>query len=112
MHLCESCAREKGESIPGTDSFSIHHLFSGLFNMETNEQMASAQKNKMACPNCGMSYEKFLHVGRFGCGSCYETFSTKLSSVFKRVHGGNVKHVAKYQSELVTLFKLKNELKN
>lgn len=95
MHLCESCAREKGESIPGTDSFSIHHLFSGLFNMETNEQMASAQKNTMACPSCGMSYEKFLHVGRFGCGSCYETFSPKLSSVFKRVHGGNVKHVGK-----------------
>ena len=35
FHICESCAREKGEFIPGTpNSFSIHHLLSGLLDFE------------------------------------------------------------------------------
>lgn len=96
MHVCEQCAREKGESIPGTDSFSIHHLFSGLFNIDTkNEQYQNVTKDKPTCPTCGTSYDKFLHVGRFGCATCYDTFADKLGSVFRRVHGGNNKHSGK-----------------
>ncbi|WDF05425.1 UvrB/UvrC motif-containing protein [Shouchella hunanensis] len=97
MHVCEHCAREKGEAIPGTDSFSIHHLFSGLFHTDDSNATQRDQNTKaeLKCPNCGLSYEKFLHIGRFGCASCYETYSTRLSSVFRRVHGGNSKHGGK-----------------
>lgn len=97
MHVCEHCAREKGEAIPGSDSFSIHHLFSGLFNTEDSgsSQKNTNEKALLKCPNCGLSYEKFLHIGRFGCATCYDTFSNKLSSVFRRVHGGNNKHSGK-----------------
>ena len=35
FHICEVCAREKGEIIPGTpNGFSIHNLLSGLLDFE------------------------------------------------------------------------------
>ena len=35
FHICESCARERGEGIPGTSNgFSIHSLLSGLLDFE------------------------------------------------------------------------------
>ena len=35
FHICENCAREKGEMIPGTSNgFSIHNLLSGLLDFE------------------------------------------------------------------------------
>lgn len=109
MHLCDQCAREKGESIPGTDSFSIHHLFSGLFNMGAEQAMETAEQ-KQKCPNCGMSYEKFLHIGRFGCAHCYKAFGPQLSSVFKRVHAGNDTHKGKIPKRIGKSLKIEKRL--
>lgn len=33
-HLCEFCAKEKGEALPGTNSYSIHDLLSGMLNLD------------------------------------------------------------------------------
>lgn len=61
MHVCEQCAREKGESIPGTDSFSIHHLFSGLFNIDTkNEQYQNVTKDKLHARRAALATTSFF----------------------------------------------------
>ena len=72
FHICEQCAREKGEQFPGTNSFSIHQLLSGLLNFEQPVQGKSASINNLTCDNCGMTYEQFTRIGRFGCAHCYE----------------------------------------
>lgn len=98
FHICESCAREKGELIPGTaGGFSIHSLLSGLLDLEgSGKEKSAASKNtqSLECENCGMTYSQFSKLGRFGCSSCYKYFNCALDPLFKRVHG-STSHVGK-----------------
>ncbi|SES12182.1 UvrB/UvrC motif-containing protein [Salisediminibacterium halotolerans] len=102
-HICETCAKEKGEHIPGSNSFSIHQLLSGLLDMEPSlkgVKQSSAETGKKAeeplsCPHCGLTYAQFAEMGRFGCARCYEAFDSKLDSIFRRIHGGNDTHLGK-----------------
>ncbi|MEF2969088.1 UvrB/UvrC motif-containing protein [Paenibacillus sp. M1] len=98
FHICEACAREKGEMIPGTTGgFSIHNLLSGLMDFHPGAQGQSAsikQQEKVRCEECGLTYSQFSKIGRFGCSSCYKYFNDKLDPLFKRVHGNTV-HVGK-----------------
>ncbi|WP_017754893.1 UvrB/UvrC motif-containing protein [Calidifontibacillus oryziterrae] len=101
-HLCEQCAREKGEMISGAGGFSINSLLSGLLNLDypftgnsnsNNNSLENIQA--LQCQNCGMTYQYFSKVGRFGCSNCYETFSNKIDPILRRVHSGNTAHTGK-----------------
>ncbi|GIO45163.1 UvrB/UvrC motif-containing protein [Paenibacillus apis] len=98
FHICEACAREKGELIPGTSGgFSIHNLLSGLMEFHPGFQGQSAQtkpSEPLRCEECGLTYAQFSKIGRFGCSSCYKYFNNRLDPLFKRVHGNTV-HVGK-----------------
>lgn len=98
FHICEGCAREKGELIPGTaGGFSIHSLLSGLLDLEgAGKEKSAATKTtqSLQCENCGMTYSQFSKLGRFGCSSCYKFFNNALDPLFKRVHG-STSHVGK-----------------
>ncbi|AOZ93326.1 UvrB/UvrC motif-containing protein [Paenibacillus crassostreae] len=98
FHICESCAREKGEMIPGVSGgFSIHSLLSGLIDFDTANKIKSGvgkDIQPLRCEDCGMTYSQFSKAGRFGCSSCYKYFNTRLDPLFKRVHG-STSHVGK-----------------
>ncbi|MFC4075451.1 UvrB/UvrC motif-containing protein [Salinithrix halophila] len=94
FHLCEVCAREKGEQIPGFEGgFSIHNLLSGLLNLDApvsdNQQPVrdGRQGQGLRCPTCGLTYTQFSKIGRFGCSDCYRSFGERLEPLFRRVHG-------------------------
>ncbi len=95
-HLCESCAQEKGEYMPGFDnSFSFHNLLSGLLNFD----MAGTESNNIAqpqqvprCATCGLTYNQFSKIGRFGCSDCFETFRDRLDPLLRRIHGSTTHH--------------------
>jgi protein arginine kinase activator len=94
LHICESCAREKGEFIPGTSSgYSIHNLPSGLLDFEQSGSSA-AKPVAVRCDTCGMTYSQFSKIGKFGCSDCYRHFADKLDPLLKRVHG-NTAHAGK-----------------
>lgn len=99
FHICESCAREKGEWIPDTaNGFSIHNLLSGLLDFDLmghkQEGREDAKLQAMRCENCGLSYAQFGKLGRFGCDKCYAFFGDRLDPLLKRVHGNTV-HIGK-----------------
>ncbi|MFB4161870.1 UvrB/UvrC motif-containing protein [Geomicrobium sp. JSM 1781026] len=104
-HLCEFCAKEKGEALPGTNSYSIHDLLSGMLNLDPSEIKANSslgslsqvkkQKPDLACPKCSLKYKAFVQNSRFGCSYCYKAFEEKLEPILKRVHGGNHVHRGK-----------------
>lgn len=97
FHICETCAREKGELIPGTSNgFSIHNLLSGLLDFDPSGKSAfgGSKPQPVRCEECGLTYTQFSKIGRFGCSSCYRYFSERLDPLLKRVHG-NVVHVGK-----------------
>lgn len=94
LHICESCAREKGEFVPGTPGgFSIHNLLSGLLDFE-QPGAGAAKPAALKCDTCGMTYAQFSKIGRFGCSDCYKYFDNKLDPLLKRVHGNTV-HMGK-----------------
>jgi protein arginine kinase activator len=98
MHLCEKCAKEKGEILSGGNSFSINDLLSGLLNIDhsyNDSANSFSQTKPLQCENCGLTYTDFTRIGRFGCGKCYKTFNDKLDPILKRVHSGNTVHAGK-----------------
>ncbi|GAB2695555.1 UvrB/UvrC motif-containing protein [Paenibacillus thermoaerophilus] len=110
FHICESCAREKGDMIPGTpNGFSIHNLLSGLLNFESAGGAKPTPPPR--CENCGLTYSQFSKLGRFGCSSCYTYFADRLDPLFRRVHGNTV-HVGKVPKRTGGLLKYKRELES
>lgn len=102
VRVCEICAKEKGYvTYPGEDMYTLHNLLAGLFNFEqgsvkqTAQQDAMALKDDLQCPHCSMTFSHFKRIGKFGCATCYETFSSRLNPIFRRVHSGNTKHSGK-----------------
>ncbi|MGG4551682.1 UvrB/UvrC motif-containing protein [Paenibacillus woosongensis] len=111
FHICETCAREKGELIPGTSGgFSIHNLLSGLldFTPGSHAHGTKAPEN-LRCEECGLTYSQFSKLGRFGCSSCYKYFNDRLDPLFKRVHGNTV-HVGKVPKRVGGHIQIKRKL--
>lgn len=100
VHVCEVCAKEKGYMSYPEDGFSFHNLLTGLFNFESTSMSSQnnttfTQSKELQCPQCGMTFAEFKRIGKFGCASCYHTFSDRLDPVLRRVHSGNSKHDGK-----------------
>lgn len=97
FHICEACAREKGE-IPGSpNGFSIHSLLSGILDFDPMMGKGISDlkpQESIRCSSCGMTYTQFSKIGRFGCSECYTTFGNRLNPLIKRIHG-NVAHSGK-----------------
>ncbi|GEM02689.1 protein arginine kinase activator [Halolactibacillus halophilus] len=97
QHLCHTCASDLG-LIEANDHYLIHDLLSDLVKMNSalanNQRRSSAQEIKI-CPTCHMTYTQFVKHYKFGCKDCYETFTSELEPVLKRVHNGNTAHVGK-----------------
>ena len=128
LHLCESCAREKGaEAVeqfgagsPAGEPLAggLAELLAGLTDLGTKLPGGSALQ-AISCPACGLTYEDFKKGGRLGCGACYEAFRKVLAPLLKRIHGstdysgrvppaGQTKATAEPKQEIP---KLKEQLK-
>ncbi len=90
LHLCEDCAREKGAEME--EHFGLSDLLAGLSDMGTN--LEPEVKEAVKCPNCGLSYQNFRKIGRFGCNECYEAFKKQIAPILKRIHGAD-RHIGK-----------------
>lgn len=112
FHICDACARERGELIPGTaNGFSIHNLLSGLLDFEPSKGggITSQPAKPIRCDNCGLTYTQFSKLGRFGCSSCYKHFNDRLDPLLKRVHGSTV-HMGKVPKRSGGLVHYKREM--
>lgn len=92
MHLCEKCARDKGEEME--THFGLTDLLAGLADFGVPTEAKGAPKMAVKCPSCGFTFQDFQRIGRLGCPVCYETFQVQLSSLLKRIHGSDV-HMGK-----------------
>lgn len=94
MKLCEKCSKELGiESID--INFNMPIDFSSFLGDLISDYEESSfmpilgERKELRCKNCNTTYKEFLNTGKFGCSECYETFSDKIDSVLKRIHGSN-----------------------
>jgi len=113
FHICEVCAKEKGDAIPGaSNTFSIHNLLSGLLNFDSPGFSQKASAKPLRCNSCGLTYSQFTRSGRFGCSSCYKEFEDRIEPIFKRVHSGNVSHYGKIPRRSGSVIQMKRELEH
>jgi protein arginine kinase activator len=90
LHLCETCAHEKGGDVKA--QFSFNNLLAGLADFTS--LLSGEKKEDLTCDYCGMTYEDFGKTGRLGCSDCYTSFSKALIPLIKRVQRGT-QHVGK-----------------
>jgi len=111
LHLCETCAREKGEFTSNAgNGFSIHQLLAGMLELDTPHKATISPKSRtLSCDTCGMTYAQFSKLGRFGCSECYQHFAERLPPLLKRVHG-NTTHVGKVPQHAGSRVQLKRRI--
>ena len=97
LHLCEDCAREKGDVFKG--HFSVHDFLGGLADAakkktadkETKKEKEAKPKAPVSetppCPACGLSFSEFKTSGRLGCFNDYEHFKKELLPLLEKIHG-------------------------
>ncbi|NLM45688.1 MAG: hypothetical protein GX200_02660 [Firmicutes bacterium] len=111
QHLCEKCAREKGEFDFEFPSFSLQNLLSGLMNLDAQPagQVMGFAAQKLQCDNCGLTYAQFGQLGRFGCSRCYDAFGERLVPLLRRIHG-STQHLGKIPRRAGGTLKLRRSI--
>lgn len=82
-HLCDICAK-KGNDLDFDMPFSFHKLFTGLIDSIQEDHPVTKD---ISCPECGLTYNKFLETGKFGCSTCFKAFPEDVASLLKGIHG-------------------------
>lgn len=112
FHLCENCAREKGEldlSFSLDPGFSINDLLTGLLDMESTTSPVAKHRSAQ-CEACGLSYSEFRRQGRLGCVECYQAFERQLEPLLRRIQG-STKHSGKVPERMGGAAKVEQEIK-
>lgn len=90
VHLCESCAEQKGADFKS--HFDFNKLLASLG--DGGSELKPERAAKLICKECGITYEEFGRTGRLGCSRCYESFEKLLTPLIKRVQR-DLRHVGK-----------------
>ncbi|HOW88461.1 MAG TPA: UvrB/UvrC motif-containing protein [Candidatus Omnitrophota bacterium] len=96
VHICESCAEEKGTEFK--TYFNFGDLLAGAADAE-GVSGGTGKKITLVCKDCGMNYEDFAKNGRLGCAGCYAAFQKPLAALIKQVQRSNY-HVGKKPSRI------------
>jgi len=81
-HLCKTCAGKKGYLLHKQKPLS--QMFTELL-----KEQADAKDSALTCKACGMTWEEFRVLGRFGCEQCYVHFGDKVERLISRIQGTN-----------------------
>lgn len=93
-HVCSECAKGLDLSYYSDvldSEFPFAKLLTGL--LASKMMMGQESDNPMThviCPKCGMNYDEFTKVGKFGCAECYNVFGPLIEEHMKKLHGSNI----------------------
>jgi protein arginine kinase activator len=97
VHLCLSCAQEKGLTI----KVSSKKGWGAEMLAKLVDDVAKSEDDRVGpvqCGECGMRYSAFKESGRLGCPDCYRTFEAKLRPLLRRIHG-SPRHTGKHPAK-------------
>ena len=89
LNLCKECAAKRGFHSPLDNiPFPLANFLAGMLGEEESTKGTKALTGPdLTCPNCGMTFEEFSRLGRFGCGQCYTAFRERLQGLLRKIHG-------------------------
>ncbi|MBE1553149.1 UvrB/UvrC motif-containing protein [Sporosarcina limicola] len=115
-HLCEKCAFQTQtfhfdlNQEPLSIQQFLSHWFGGADPFFTQQQTRENPLQGPECPSCGLTFQKFLDIGKFGCAACYEAFRDKLPHVLRKLHNGHSIHVGKIPVSFNELYAVKKKI--
>lgn len=98
MALCEECAQKLG--IHQEFNFHIPVDFPSLLGdflgeyEEPSLLSGMTQVKPIACEECGMTFDEFTNLGKFGCAHCYDAFASRIDPILKNIQGHN-RHIGR-----------------
>lgn len=117
LNLCESCAQKLAAESALNFFFTFPKLLASIFDAESPEGLVQVLKeglreeeDLLTCGICGISFAEVKENGRLGCEDCYQTFSPKLTSIFKKVQEG-FEHTGKIPKQLGEEARLKFKIR-
>lgn len=92
LHLCQKCALARGFHSPLDNvPFPLAEILTGIAS--TGPKLGFHQEDdgpRLVCDNCGLEFSEFTRQGRFGCGSCYKAFRSRLEPIMRKIHGNSL----------------------
>jgi len=88
LHLCESCAQQKGVETGGSVLKSPLGGFITALN-KGGTGLLPSPADGLRCPSCGATLKDFRESGRLGCAQCYDAFTPHLRDLLRRLHGSS-----------------------
>ena len=88
IHLCEECAQAKGVAIKTKiEGLQIPEFFGHLAQSQAHVVADKSAEGQPRCATCGLTFEAFRNVGKFGCCDCFTSFKKGLMGLVDRIHG-------------------------
>ncbi len=111
IHLCEECAQEKGVAIKAHVSGLDIPEFVGKLASSSSEPSPTGPKStsQLRCEVCGLTFEAFRNIGKFGCPNDYVVFKDGLVKLLERIHG-STQHRGKVPSRVTDRVSQQKEL--
>ncbi len=103
-HLCEDCAKKQQAFF--NNNFSMESLLSGMLNEAFSEKCLCEND---VCKTCGMTFNEFREIGKFGCSNCISTFKDRLIPAIKNLQGYDV-HTGKIPKKAGGKYKVQMEI--
>lgn len=95
-NLCSECMQELDYNMDGEFPFS--KLLKGILTAHLgNVSFENNPAMQIKCNKCGMDYEEFTHLGKFGCAECYSVFGPLILDNIKKIQGNSIHTGKKYR---------------
>lgn len=90
MFLCEECSEKLGiNDIHFNMPINFTSFLTDFFNdMQDISLMPTlGENNTLQCKKCGLTWDNFLHTGKFGCSNCYDDFEARIDPILRSLQG-------------------------
>lgn len=98
MILCEECANKMGieEEFHFNMPMDFPSFLGGFLDSYADSDLLPnfGKPEQLKCDQCGMTYDEFSSLGKFGCANCYNVFSRRIDPILKNLQNSN-RHVGR-----------------
>jgi protein arginine kinase activator len=94
--VCQQCAAEISPyqaSLAKKPNLSVDALFKSLLSQgaakfqDLDEEFHEPGKAALACPSCGLLFDRYKQTFMLGCPDCYDAFGDRLLEDIAKLHG-------------------------
>ena len=80
-HLCKECAAQMEMMGYASNEVPFVKLLTGMLAAGQTQEQGENPLQYVRCPKCGMTYEEFTRVGKFGCAECIDVFGPLIGAI-------------------------------